>query len=84
MISGYIFAAAWFLLAGYLFYAGFKESKFFFFLSAFFVFLGIWALLDELLEADLMDGAFGWIYRGVALVILIVTVVYYYRSKKND
>lgn len=83
MISGYLYAAVWFVLAVYLFSVAVRESRFFFLLSAFFVFLGVWALVDELIEPDLMAGVYGWIYRGTAIVVLIICIVRYYFYKKN-
>ena len=84
MISGYIYAALWFAIAGYLFYIAVKESRFFFIIAPFFVFLGVWALVDELIETDLMGGIYGWIYRGVALIMLIICGVRYYLAKKKS
>lgn len=83
MISGYIYATVWLILAAYLFYMAVKESRFFFLLSAFFVFLGVWAFVNELTAVDLMAGVYGWIYRGVAVVVLILCIVRYYFYKKN-
>lgn len=83
MIPNYIYVALWYLLAVYLFYVAIKESKFFFILSAFFVFLGTWALVDIFVEADLMSGIYGWIYRGVAIIVLILCAVRWYFSKKQ-
>jgi len=84
MISGYIYAAVWFILAAYLFYVGIKENRFFLIVAPFFVFLGGWALADELTAVDLMSGAYGWIYRGVAILMLIICALKYYLHRKND
>ena len=83
MISGYIYAAVWFILAAYLFYVAVKESRFFFIVAPFFVFLGVWALANELVETDLMSGVYGWIYRGTAMIMLIVCAVKYYLTRKG-
>lgn len=83
MISGYLYAAIWFILAAYLFYTAIREDRFFFVLSGFFVFLGAWATANELIKTDLMAGAYGWIYRGAAVIVLILCAVKYYRYKKN-
>ena len=82
-MPGPVFAVMWFIIAAYLFYLAVKEDRFFWFIAPFFVFLGVWALVNELVEADLMAGAYLWIYRGVAAVMLIVCGVKYYFHKKN-
>lgn len=82
--TGYVYTAMWFILAVYMFYLAIKNSKFFFVLSAFFLFLSGWYLCDELLtNVDLFSGIYSWIYRGVALIVLIVCIIAYLRYKKN-
>ena len=84
MITGYIWAVLWFILAAYLFYLAFRESRLFFIIAPFFVFLGGWALADELLEVDLMGGVYGWIYRGVAVIVLIIYGVIFFNTKRKN
>lgn len=82
--TGYIYTALWLILAIYMFYLAFKESKFFFVLSAFFAFLCGWYLTDELLtNVDMFSGVYSLIYRGVAVVVLIVCVIAYLKHRKN-
>lgn len=82
--TGYVYTAMWFILAVYMFYLAFKHTKFFFVLSAFFLFLSGWYLCDELITGvDLFSGIYSWIYRGVALIVLILCVIAYLRYKKN-
>ncbi|MBQ8860945.1 MAG: hypothetical protein IJ015_06400 [Ruminococcus sp.] len=82
--SGYIYSALWLIIAVYLFYQAFKESKFLFFLSAFFLFLSGWYLADELLKTiNLFEGVYSWIFRSVALVVLIICAIVYLRYRKN-
>ena len=83
MIPSYIYVILWYLLAAYLIYMAVKVNRFFFLPSGFFVFLGTWALVDLFVEPDLMTGVYGWIYRGVALAVLIICAVWYYLSKKR-
>lgn len=83
MISPYIYIVLWYLLAAYLFYMALRESRFFFILSGFFIFLGTWALVDVLIDTDLMAGVYGWIYRITAIVVLILCFLKYYFSKKQ-
>lgn len=82
--TGYVYTALWLILAIYMFYLAFKESKFFFVLSAFFAFLCGWYLANELLtDINLFEGYYSLIYRGVALIVLIVCVIAYLKRRKN-
>lgn len=82
--SGYIYSALWLIIAVYLFVHAFKETKFFFFLSSFFLFLSGWYLADELLKnVDLFEGVYSLIFRGVAVAVLIVCAAVYLKYRKN-
>ncbi len=80
--TGYVYAAMWLIIAIYLFYTAIKNNKFFFVLSGFFLFLSGWYLADELLAVDLFSGVYSYIYRGVAIVVLIVCAVAYMKYRK--
>ena len=86
MIKGFLFAAVWFLIAAYLVYVTVTRYRkpIMFLLSGFMVFLGVWELIDALIAADLKAGAFGWIYRGVALVVLVLCLIWYFVLRKRD
>lgn len=84
MIPNYIYVALWYILALYLLYTAVKESRFFFIIAGFFAFLGTWALVDIFVDTDLMSGVYGWIYRGVAIVVLILCAIWYYLRKKSS
>ena len=73
----------WLIIAAYLFYVALTEDTFFFAIAPFFVFLGLWALIDRLSPADLMAGPFVWIYRGVATVMLIICGIKYILYKRK-
>lgn len=83
MIPTYVYVALWYILALYLLYIAIKESRFFFILAGFFAFLGTWALVDIFVDVDLMSGVYGWIYRGVAIIVLGLCAWRYYLMKKN-
>ena len=83
MIAGYLYAAMWLLIAGYLFYLAIKGERIFFIIAPFFVFLGGWALADELTSVDLMGGVYGWIYRAAAIAALVACAVWYYTYRKK-
>ena len=82
--TGYVYAVMWFALAVYMFYLAFKETKFLFVLSAFFLYSSVWSLCNELIEGvDLYAGIYSWIYRGVATVVLVVCIIAYLKYKQN-
>ena len=82
-MTGMMFAVMWLIIAAYLFYAARTEEPFFYVIAPFFLFLGGWALANELSDADLMAGGFLWIYRGVAGVMLLICGIKYISIKKN-
>ena len=82
--TGYIYSAMWLIIAVYLFFTAIKESKFFFLLSGFFLFLSGWYLADELITTvDLFSGVYSWIFRGVALVVLVISAIAYLKYRKK-
>ncbi len=82
--SGYIYAALWLVIAVYLFFYAFKSHKFLFFLSGYFLFMSGWYLANQLLtDVNLFSGMYSWIFRGIALVVLIISVIVYFYSKKK-
>ncbi len=81
--SGYVYTAMWLILAIYMFYQAVKNYKFFFVLSGFFLFMSGWYLANELLAVDLFSGVYSWIFRGVAVVVLIACVIAYICHRKN-
>lgn len=82
--TGYIYSAMWLIIAVYLFFTAIKESKFFFLLSGFFLFLSGWYLADELITTvDLFSGVYSWIFRGVALAVLVISAIAYLKYRKK-
>jgi hypothetical protein len=51
--------------------------------SLFFAFMFGWTLVDFLLPIDMLSGLFGWIYKGISLLFLVVFVVIYIRIRKS-
>lgn len=85
--SGYIYAGLWLIIAIYLFVQAFKETKFLFFLSAFFLFMSGWYLADELLiSINLFEGVYSLVFRGVNVLVLSVCAAAYIikRKKRNE
>ncbi|MBE6824523.1 MAG: hypothetical protein E7513_04175 [Ruminococcaceae bacterium] len=80
----YVYTALWLILSIYMFYIALKNSKFFFVLSGFFLFLSGWYLADELLtDINLFEGTYVWIYRSVAIVVLIACAFAYLKYRKS-
>lgn len=79
-MTGYLYTAVWFGIAVYLFVTAIRRYRtpILFILSGFMVFLGVWELIDTLSEVSMKSGVYGWIYRGVALAVLIVCLLWYF------
>ena len=74
---GYLYSALWFIVAAVLLIRFRKESAVVYILSGYFAFAGVWWLADQLAEADMLSGIYGWILRIVSAVMLIgVGIVY--------
>ena len=74
---GYLYSALWFIVAAVLLIRFRKESAVVYILSGYFAFAGVWWLADQLAEADMLSGIYGWILRIVSTVMLIgVGIVY--------
>lgn len=74
----------WFIIGGYLIYMGIKSNKLVCLLGSYFLFLGFWWLIDQIIDINLLGGIYVWILRAVSLVALIIAGVIYYRSKKSN
>lgn len=82
--SGYVYSATYLIIAVYLFFYAFKSHKILFLLSGYFLFMSGWHLTDELLaDVNLFDGMYSWIFRGVALVVLIICAIVYVNYRRN-
>ena len=85
MVSGYLYLILWLVLAGYTVYLGVKASPFFFLPAGFFLFSAGWTLTNELIKSvNLFGGVYAWIYRGVAVTVVIICIVRYILFKKNQ
>ena len=79
---GYIYSALWFLIAALLIVRFRKEGAVIYVLSVYFIFLGFWWLVNEFLPADMLNGFYGWILRGVSLLAL-AAAFFVYRAGKS-
>lgn len=78
-----VYAVMWLLIAVFLFSMGFKEGKFYFIFSVYFLFNAVWWCVSYFVSTDMFHGAFGWIFRGVTAVFLLFGCIYYYFYRKN-
>lgn len=85
-MMGWLYVVVWFALAAYLIYTTIRRYRtpIMYILSGFMVFLGIWELINLLTAADLKAGVFGWIYRGVALVVLVLCLIWYFVLRNRN
>ena len=85
MINGYLAAAVWLLISGYLLFTAIRRERtpILFILSGFMAFMGVWELINMLTEVNMKAGIYGWIYRGVALLALILCFFWFFRSRRN-
>lgn len=80
---GYVFAVMWLIIGVYLIYNGIKENKLFCLLGSYFIFLGFWWGINELVPADLFKGVYGNILRIISAGALVVAVILYLIQKKR-
>ena len=73
-----VLAVMWLCIAIYLFYKGIKEFKILAVFSVYFLFNACWWCADYFVSADMFHGTFGWIFRGVTAVFLMIGSIFYY------
>lgn len=75
---GYFYAVMWLIVGLLLIFKISKENKIFYLLGAYFIYMGAWWGVNEYLpEVNLFDGVYGWIFKGISFVILVIIVVFY-------
>ncbi len=74
---GYLYSALWFLMAIVLLGRFRKESITIYILSLYFTFAGVWWLVDQFVETDMISGYYSWILRVVSIAMLGITGVAY-------
>lgn len=81
----YVYTVLWFLIAVILF-IGFRKEGRVVIVSIFtFLFMGCWRLANILItDIDLMNGIYGWIFKGVVLAALIIGIIFYTRDKNKN
>ena len=75
---GYFYAVMWLIAGLLLIFTVSKENKIFYFLGAYFLFMGSWWGINEYLhDVNLFDGVYGWVFRGISAIVLIIIIVFY-------
>ena len=85
-MTGYIYTAVWLLFAAYMIYGTVQRYRtpIMFILSGFMVFLAVWEFVNVLTPVDLKAGVYGWVYRGIALVVLVLCLIWYFVLRNRN
>lgn len=82
---GYAYAAAMFVAGIFIIYFSLKENKLFCIAGGYFLLMGVYWLLDELLtDIDLFAGAYGIAFRCVTGVVAAAAIVLYFVQRKRN
>lgn len=83
---GYLYALGFLIIGIYLIYNAIKEFRFLLLPGIYFIILCIWWIINQLTpDIELTNGIFGWILRGISVVVLIITgLIYYFKYKRNS
>ncbi|MFR8002775.1 MAG: hypothetical protein ACLU62_07640 [Hydrogeniiclostridium sp.] len=82
-MDAYVYMGLWFVCGLLMIFRFGRENSIFYWLGAFFFFLGAWWLADILLPVNLFEGPWPWVLRGVSVCALAAAVWAYYREKKK-
>ena len=82
-MDAYVYMGLWFVCGLLMIFRFGRENSIFYWLGAFFFFLGAWWLADILLLVNLFEGPWPWVLRGVSVCALAAAVWAYYREKKK-
>lgn len=81
----YVYAVMWFVMAMMLIFKFSKENKIFYLAGALFLIFGFWWLFDALLpNVNLFAGMYGWIFKGIIAVVLVIIAIFYINYRKNN
>ena len=83
-MEAYVYMALWFICGILMIFRFGKENMIFYWLGAFFLFMGGWWLADILLPVDLFQGPWPWVLRGVSVCALAAAIWAYYNEKKKS
>ena len=80
----YVYAALWFVIGLLLIFRFGRENKIFYAAGGFFVILGGWWLVGAITAIDVFGGTWGILLRIVTAIALVLMVLAYIRSRKQD
>lgn len=81
----YLYIVTFFLTGIYLVVKAIKDYRFLLLPGIYFIFMGVWWLIDIPLKADLQSGVYMWILRGISAIILLATgLIYYFKYYKQN
>lgn len=80
---GYLYAGLWLAACVLLFVRFRRESAAVYVLCVYFLFAGVWWLIDQLSEWDMLHGTPGNVMRGVSAAALLITGIVYYIEKRR-
>ena len=82
-MEAYVYMGLWFVCGLLMIFRFGRENAIFYWLGAFFLFLGAWLLADILLPVNLFEGPWPWVLRGISACALAAAIWAYYREKKK-
>lgn len=81
---GYVYAAAMFLAGIFIIYFSIKENKLFCIVGGYFILMGIYWLVNELVPIDLFAGVYGIVFRWVTAAVAVVAIVLYILLRRKN
>lgn len=79
----YLYAAIWFAIGLLLIFSIAREDRIFYLPGGYFIFMGLWRLLDTLLKVSMFSGIPGIIFKVISGLMLAVLVIYLLRKRKK-
>ncbi|MCH5202015.1 MAG: hypothetical protein J1F17_02305 [Oscillospiraceae bacterium] len=84
-ILSFVYPAMWFLIGIGIIYVG-KKNNFGVVTPAaaiMFFFMAFWWLFDAILDVDMLSGNFGWVFRIIMAVFVLIIILLYLNLKKK-
>lgn len=81
----FVYTAMWFLIGIGTIYVG-KKNNFGAVtpvVGIMFFFMGFWWLFDAILEVDMLSGNFGWVFKIIMAVFVLIIILLYLNLKKK-
>ena len=80
----YVYAGLWLVVGLLLIFRFGKEYKLFYAVGAFFLFMAAWWGYGAGTGTEMIEGTRGWVFRGIALVVLIALVPIFVRRMRRE